>query len=97
MVENLEKYAETLKVIAHPIRLQILMMLKDNEKLCVCEMLPRIGISQPNLSQHLSMMRLSGLVETEKKGNMVFYKLSDNRFLKEFLDLIDKYINAEVK
>lgn len=93
---ELENVAELLKIIGHPIRLKILQLLKRNGELCVCELLPLLEVSQPNLSQHLSILRLSGLVENNKVGNTIRYRLSDNELLREILEIIEKHTNLEV-
>jgi len=93
---ELENVAELLKIIGHPIRLKILQLLKQNGELCVCELLPLLEVSQPNLSQHLSILRLSGLVENNKVGNTIRYRLSDNKLLNEILEIVEKHTYAEV-
>uniref|UniRef100_A0A832IL17 ArsR family transcriptional regulator n=1 Tax=Fervidobacterium pennivorans TaxID=93466 RepID=A0A832IL17_FERPE len=93
---ELENVAELLKIIGHPIRLKILQLLKRNGELCVCELLPLLEVSQPNLSQHLSILRLSGLVENNKVGNTIRYRLSNNELLREILEIIEKHANLEV-
>ena len=68
--------AEVLKTLASPRRLQILHRLFDGE----CEvgrLASELGLSQPNVSQHLSVLRASGLVETERDGREVRYRLAD--------------------
>jgi ArsR family transcriptional regulator len=93
---ELENVAELLKIIGHPIRLKILQLLKQNGELCVCELLPLLEVSQPNLSQHLSILKLSGLVENNKVGNTVRYRLSDNKLLNEILEIVEKHTYSEV-
>ena len=88
---ELENVAELLKIIGHPTRLKILQLLKHNGEMCVCELLPLLEVSQPNLSQHLSILRLSGLVENNKVGNTIRYRLADNELLHEILEIIEKY------
>ncbi|NPU89045.1 MAG: winged helix-turn-helix transcriptional regulator [Fervidobacterium sp.] len=93
---ELENVAELLKIIGHPIRLKILQLLKQKGELCVCELLPLLEVSQPNLSQHLSILRLSGLVENNKVGNTIRYRLSDNKLLNEILEIVEKHTYSEV-
>lgn len=66
------------KVIANHKRLEIIQLLKDRE-LTVSEMIEMLGIRQANLSQHLSLLRLHGVVSARKVGQNVHYKLSDER------------------
>ncbi|MEW6232250.1 MAG: metalloregulator ArsR/SmtB family transcription factor [Chloroflexota bacterium] len=69
---------EAIKALAHPSRLRILELLRDGE-LCVCEMEPRLGLRQANLSQHLAVLRANGLVEARKEGLRVIYRVADPR------------------
>jgi len=93
---ELENVAELLRIIGHPIRLKILQLLKQKGELCVCELLPLLEVSQPNLSQHLSILKLSGLVENNKVGNTIRYRLSDNKLLNEILEIVEKHTYSEV-
>jgi DNA-binding transcriptional ArsR family regulator len=61
-----------------PSRLSILEALRDGPKK-VNEIVSMTGLSQPNVSSHLSCLRDCGLVSTEQKGKFVIYQLSDPR------------------
>lgn len=64
------------KALAHPVRLQILDMLRDGE-VCVCHMEKVLNKRQAYISQQLMILREAGLVESRKDGLMVFYRLTD--------------------
>lgn len=68
--------AEILKTLASPRRLEILHRLAD-EPTEVGRLAEGLGISQPNVSQHLAVLRSAGLVEAERDGREVRYRLSD--------------------
>ncbi len=68
--------AEILKTLASPRRIEILHVLADSP-VEVGRLARRIGASQPNVSQHLSVLRAAGLVEAERDGREVRYRLSD--------------------
>ena len=68
--------AEVLKTLSSPRRLEILHILADGPK-DGGRLAEELGISQPNASQHLSVMRAAGLVEGEREGREVHYRLSD--------------------
>jgi ArsR family transcriptional regulator, arsenate/arsenite/antimonite-responsive transcriptional repressor len=72
---NIEKLAETLKVLGDPTRLQIVAMLNIRD-LCVCELVPMFSISQPAISRHLSRLRSVELVKETRKGMWVHYSLN---------------------
>jgi len=66
--------AGIIKALAHPTRLFIVDELSRGER-CVCELTELIGVEMPTVSRHLSQLRHAGLVEDEKRGAMVFYRL----------------------
>jgi ArsR family transcriptional regulator len=68
--------AEVLRVIAHPVRLEILHLLALGP-LDVGAIASHIGASQPNISQHLAVLRSAGLVEYERHGREIRYGLVD--------------------
>jgi ArsR family transcriptional regulator len=73
-ITNLQ--AEVLKTLASPRRLQILHRLFDGP----CEvgrLASDLELSQPNVSQHLSVLRAAGLVDAERDGREVRYRLAD--------------------
>ncbi len=68
--------AETLRTLAHPRRLEIIHRLAEGP-LEVGRLAAALGMSQPNASQHLAVLRATGLVEAERDGREVRYRLSD--------------------
>lgn len=70
---------EELKALAHPLRFQILELLKSGE-MNVGEIESASGIGQPTLSQQLSVLRKAGLVATRKEAKLVFYSREEDRF-----------------
>lgn len=68
--------AEVLKVLASPVRLEILHRLATGP-VDVGRMAVEIGASQPHTSQHLAVLRAAGLVETERRGREIHYRLAD--------------------
>jgi ArsR family transcriptional regulator len=65
---------DVLRVLADPLRLQIVGLLAD-EALCTCHLVEATGARQTNLSNHLRVLREAGLVETEPCGRFTYYKL----------------------
>jgi ArsR family transcriptional regulator len=64
------------KALAHPTRVRILERLaKNEEEVCVCELIEDFGIEQSNLSQHLSILRKQHLIESTKVGLKVMYRI----------------------
>src|SRR5215208_4361652 len=68
--------AEVLKTLASPRRLEILHVLARGP-IEVGRLATEIGASQPNVSQHLALLRTAGIVEAERAGREVRYGLAD--------------------
>ena len=66
--------AQVFKALAHPGRLLMLDELSRGER-CVCELAALVGSEMPTVSRHLSQLRNAGIVEDEKRGAQVFYRL----------------------
>ncbi len=73
---NASRAAALLRSLANERRLMILCQLADGE-LSVGALLPRVGLSQSALSQHLALLRDEGIVATRREGQSVFYRVSD--------------------
>jgi DNA-binding transcriptional ArsR family regulator len=68
--------AEVLKTLSNPKRLEIIHLLAEGPRE-VSRLAEELGISQPNVSQHLALMRSAGVVEAERDGREVRYRLAD--------------------
>ncbi len=68
--------ADVLRTLASPRRLEILHCLADGPRE-VGRIAHEIGASQPNVSQHLAVLRTAGIVEAERDGREVRYRLAD--------------------
>ncbi len=71
------------KALAHPARLFILDQLAKREH-CVCELTEMVGSDISTVSRHLAQLRQAGIVEDEKRGTQVFYRLTMPCVLKMF-------------
>ena len=77
-MELYHERANLLKVLAHPVRLQILDELCGDAE-CVCHLSALLNKPQPYVSQQLAVLRTAGLIEDEKEGTNVYYRLVDVR------------------
>ena len=68
--------AEIFKALGHPVRLRIVMALRDGGEACVCHLEHDLGLRQAYLSQHLAKLRAAGLVSDQRVGSNVFYALA---------------------
>ena len=76
MADSYERVANLMKVLSHPVRLQILNVLRCDAE-CVCHLEVVLQKPQPYISQHLALLRSEGLVSDRKEGQNVYYRLSD--------------------
>lgn len=67
-----------LKTISHPARLMIVCTLVDGEY-SVGELEEKVDVHQPHLSQHMTVLRGSGIVETRREGKQIFYRLTEKK------------------
>ncbi|SEI83888.1 ArsR family transcriptional regulator [Allopseudospirillum japonicum] len=65
-----------LKALADDTRLRIVMLLLQEEELCVCELTQALDEIQPKISRHLALLRGNGLLVDRRQGQWVFYSLS---------------------
>ena len=70
-----EARAAILKAMAHPTRLFIIDELARGER-CVCELTDLVGADMSTVSKHLRLMRDAGIVQDDKRGSMVYYRLA---------------------
>ena len=66
--------AAVLKALAHPTRLFIVDELSKRER-CVCELTEMVGSEMSMVSKHLTLLKHAGIVEDDKRGVQVFYRL----------------------
>ena len=69
-----EARAHIMKALAHPTRLFIINELAKRER-CVCELRDMIGADVSTVSRHLTVLKEAGVVEDEKRGLQVWYRL----------------------
>lgn len=97
--ELFELHADLLKALAHPRRLEIIHLLRD-QALCVSEIYEMLDLPQANISQHLMILRNAGIVVTVRVGKQIIYKLANPRIIKasDLLRevLIDRHQGSEI-
>jgi len=74
-----EELAAGLSALGHETRLKIFGILATASKVCVCDLAEILSITPSAVSQHLSKMKAGGLVEAQRKGQTIYYSLSDSR------------------
>jgi len=84
---ELERIAEVLRALAHPIRLQIVHQLLKKNTLNVTELQQCLDMQQSTVSQHLGKLKSHKVVAYERKGLEVFYRVDDEK-VKETLKIL---------
>ena len=74
-IKKLETAAFILKTIAHPVRIGIVELLTHNKRLSVTEICAQLGTEQSLTSHHLLIMKLKGIVASQREGKHIFYSL----------------------
>ncbi len=73
-LKRYELKAEMFKALSHPMRILMLDKLKERPW-CVCELATEVGIDKSVASKHLSQLKTAGLIDDEKRGTLVEYRL----------------------
>ena len=81
--------AKYFRGLGDPIRLRILELLRAEGELTVGQLVERLGIAQPKVSNHLACLRGCGLVTTTAEGRRVRYEIADPRFATVLSELVD--------
>ncbi|WP_092534471.1 ArsR/SmtB family transcription factor [Amycolatopsis arida] len=69
--------AAVFKALGDPVRLRLLSIIASRAggEVCVCELTPEFPLSQPTISHHLKLLRQAGLIDGERRGTWVYYRL----------------------
>lgn len=67
--------AAMLKALGHPTRLLIVDELAQTGPRCVCELTELVGSDMSTVSRHLAQLRNNGIIEDERDGTKIFYRL----------------------
>lgn len=83
------------KAMAHASRLIILTSLHKSEK-CVCELVDLIGDDPSTISKHLSVLKNAGIVDDDKRGLKVYYRLTCPCVI-EYIECIEKVVRKNTR
>ena len=89
------KMAEALKALGHPVRLRMVMELKELESCCCADMCECFTQSQSTISQHLSVLKDAGIVNFERDGNKSCFSLN-HEVLGEIQTTLNSLFNDEL-
>jgi DNA-binding transcriptional ArsR family regulator len=85
--EQLEKAANMLKAIAHPMRIAIISFLEEGKKLTVTEIHELLNIEQSTTSHHLGILKDKGVLSSKRDGKNTYYFLKNNN-LRQIIECI---------
>jgi ArsR family transcriptional regulator len=66
------------RALSDTTRLNSLLLMEQEGRLCVCELVQALDLSQPRISRHLGQLRDQGIVQDERQGQWVHYRLSED-------------------
>jgi DNA-binding transcriptional ArsR family regulator len=78
--QAVRELAQVFKLLSDETRLRILLYLAQNNELHVTDLCTRLGQSQPAVSHHLALLRVSGLIESRREGKHNFYSVRTEHF-----------------
>ncbi len=64
------------KLLSDETRLYSVLLIAEQDELCVCELMTALGQTQPKISRHLAMLRKAELLLDRRQGQWVFYRLN---------------------
>jgi len=85
--QAVRELAQVFKLLSDETRLRILLYLAQNHELHVTDLCNRLGQSQPAVSHHLALLRVSGLIEALREGKHNFYSVRKEHFGELLVDL----------
>ncbi|HET7013886.1 MAG TPA: metalloregulator ArsR/SmtB family transcription factor [Streptosporangiaceae bacterium] len=72
-----DRLAQIFKALGDPVRLRLVSLISARQggQACVCDLTGAFDLSQPTISHHLRVLREAGLIDCERRGKWVFYRL----------------------
>jgi ArsR family transcriptional regulator len=69
--------AQVFKALGDPVRLRLVSLIgaRQGGEVCVCDLTSAFDLSQPTISHHLKVLREAGLIDSERRGTWVYYRL----------------------
>ncbi len=92
--EKLKVSSEILRALAHPLRLRILEFIDNHDTINVNKIYNTLKLEQSITSQHLRILRLAGVVETQRDGKFIHYSI-DYAKVGNVLKAVNTFLKAE--
>ena len=78
-----QSLARKFRALGHPVRVKLLEDLMKKE-CCVGEIQKGLSVSQPNVSQHLKLLKDAGIIEARRESNRICYSIADPNMIRAF-------------
>jgi len=91
-----EARARVIKAMAHPTRLLIVDELSRCAERCVCELTEMVGADMSTVSRHLALLKEAGIIDDEKRGAQVYYRLRMKCIL-NFFNCVETVLKRNAK
>ena len=93
--DSIKKVSEIIKTLGHPARLEILLLLSGKKrKLSVTDIHESLGLTQPETSRHLIVLKNGSVLNCEKEGSNSFYFINeDHSFIRCIANCMNKFKN----
>tara|TARA_R110002033_G_scaffold92847_1_gene142175 strand:+ start:105 stop:479 length:375 start_codon:yes stop_codon:yes gene_type:complete len=90
--ESFDYLVNGLSLVGNSVRLKILYLLFEEQRLCVCDLSDILGMNISAISQHLRKMKDRNLIETQREAQTIFYSLTAeySTLLNPFFKILDK-------
>ena len=92
LTDSFDYLANGLSLVGNSVRLKILYLLFEENRLCVCDLSDILGMNISAISQHLRKMKDRNLLATEREAQTIFYSLTAEyaKMLNPFFEILDK-------
>lgn len=95
-LEEVRPLTRLFRALGDETRLRIIALLSHGE-LCVCHVENALGLSQPNCSRQLGILKASGVVDSRREGTWVYYRITDQdtEAVESVLEVLARTFGAE--
>jgi ArsR family transcriptional regulator len=92
LVDEVEanRVAAMFKALGDPVRLRLTALIAAQDEICVCYLTPHFALAGPTISHHLKQLREAGLIDSERRGTWVYYRIQPDalRAMSQILQLM---------
>jgi DNA-binding transcriptional ArsR family regulator len=89
---KMKKAALILRAINHKLRMQIIKLIQEHQKITVTEIYVKLRLEQSVVSQHLAILRRVNLVNTQRDGKFIYYTINYDR-IKQLVEFVDSLLD----